>query len=172
MKYILIVGAIVIVGLGFMVLNPSSVEPEIITELVVETVEVPVDKIVYEQVIKEVAVIQERIVFQDIIKEVVKEVEVEKIVYRECEPAGELKVESISTYPNDNSVKIFLSTNMESEAFLRVWPAYYGFDSDATESHILRKGDLKKNTEYYYQITLITEDGLFLKKNGDFYIGN
>ncbi|HDO20113.1 MAG TPA: hypothetical protein ENG81_01120 [Candidatus Bathyarchaeota archaeon] len=134
--------------------------------------EVPVESIVYEQgdvIIKEVPV--EKVVVTEV--PVIVEKIVEKIVYRECVSSSELEVESISVYPNGDSVSVYLSTNLESEAFLRVWPAYHGFDynPDFDKTHTLQKGDLRKGTEYYYQVTLINEDGSFVKKNGDFFVG-
>ena len=81
MKYIILLEAIVIVGLGFMVLNPPSVEPEIIT-MECKVDECPlatVETFIYEEV--EVPV--EKVVIKEVIKEVIREVPVEKTVYKD-----------------------------------------------------------------------------------------
>jgi len=50
-------------------------------------------------------------------------------------------------------------------------PVESPYNPDFDKTHTLQKGDLRKGTEYYYQVTLINEDGSFVKKNGDFFVG-
>ena len=175
MKNIFIVCTVAIVGLGIGFLIPSK---PIIQEKIVEVEKVVQSEcevceegsVVYQDDVKEVPV--DKVVIRDVIKEVpvIKEVikEVEKIVYRDC-VKEDIKVESLSIYPYEDSVKFYLNTNVETEAFLRVFPAYRGFDynNGISTHHTLEATDLKKGSEYYYQITLITEDG-FVQKSGEF----
>jgi len=175
MRNIFIVGAVAIVGfvlvvlagIGYMTYSLEPVIVEKIVEVEKECEECVVsESVVYRDVVKEVPV--DKIVIRDVIQEVEVVKEVEKIVYRDC-VKEDIDIESLSVYTNEDSVKFYLNTDVETEAFLRVYPANRGFDynNGISDRHTLEATDLKKNTEYFYQITLITEDG-FVQKSGDF----
>lgn len=173
-KYIIIVEAIVIVGLGFFLIYPPSVEPEVITEIITEECEVGecpvVESVVYEDV--------EKIVYRDVIKEVVKEIEVikeipvEKIVYKECkkETSEYLEVRSFSTYPQSESMKFFVTTNLITDSALQIYPANPSirYSSVRTTEHVLQANKLIPGIKYHYKITFTTKEGLSMDKEGEF----
>ncbi len=160
-KYIVLwaIGIVGVIGFVFFAQSPTVVE-----------------KIVEVQSECEECIVSESVVYQDVVKEVIVEkiveVPIEKIVYKECkkETSQYIEVRSFSTYPQSESMKFFITTNLVTDSALQVYPANQRirYSSVRTTEHVLEANKLIPGIKYHYKITFTTKEGVSLNKEGEF----